>query len=68
MNIDIKQLETELKEVAGNTKVKVRQHKGYRVSVKESDKKVDIYINPKHIRSEGQYQEVRNFCLSCFEV
>ena len=68
MIVDLNKLETELKEVAGNIRLKVRRHKGCRISVRETDKKVEIKINPKRIRSEGQLEEVRQFCLNSLGI
>lgn len=67
MKVDLPRLETELKEVAGETRLKVRKHSGYRVSIRETDNKLEIRINPKRIRSEKQLGEVREFCFGSLE-
>ena len=68
VEVDLNRLETELKEVAGNVRLRVKRHKGCRTSIRETDKKVEIKINPKRIRSEGQLGEVRQFCLNSLGI
>ncbi|MBA7702866.1 hypothetical protein ES703_111641 [subsurface metagenome] len=65
--INLPGLETELQEVAGNITLKVRRHNGCRVSIRETDKKLQIRINPKRIRNEKQLGEVREFCFGSLE-
>jgi len=60
MKVDLPGLETELKDVACNTRLKVKKHNGCRVAIRETDRKVEIRINPKRIRSENQLSEVKN--------
>jgi len=67
MQIDLPRLETELKEVAGNTRLKVKKHNGCQCSIRETDRKLEIKINPKRIRSDKQLTEVRQFCFSSLE-
>jgi len=67
MKIDLLRLETELKEVACNIRLKVKKHNGCRCSIRETDRKLEIRINPKRIRSENQLAEVRQFCFSSLE-
>ncbi|MBA7705784.1 hypothetical protein ES703_114623 [subsurface metagenome] len=67
MQIDLNRLETELKEVAGNIRLKVEKHSGCRVSIRETDNELLIRINPKGILSERELNEVRQFCFSSLE-
>lgn len=64
VDIDPKRIEGELKEFAGNTpfKLHVKPHSEMRASIRETDKGVDITINPKRIRTQEQLDQVMQFC------
>jgi len=67
MKVELPRLETELKDAAGNIRLKVKKHNGCRCSIRETDKGIAIKINPKRIRSEKQLGEVREFCFGSLE-
>ena len=62
MEVDLKKLEGELAEYAGAIPARVHKHNGSRVRIRETDKKTDIYINPKKVRSQGQLDEITAMC------
>jgi len=64
IDVDPQRIEAELKEFAGNTSFRVRMkpHLPLRVSIRETDKGVDIKINPKRIRTQKQLDGVMQLC------
>jgi len=62
MELDLKKLEGELAEYAGAIPARVHKHSGARVRIRETDRKMDIYINPKKVRSQGQLDEIVGMC------
>ena len=58
VEIDLKRIESELKELAGSIPVKVRRGNGMRLSIKETDKLTRIYINPRKIRTQAELDDV----------
>lgn len=62
MEIDLKRIEADLKDAAGETHYRVHKGKGMRLSIRESDQRVDIYINPKKIRTQNQLDQVISDC------
>jgi len=60
--IDLKKIEAELSELAGNIPVKVKKHKGCRLSCVETDKRTIFKINPTKIRTDSQLDNVLNEC------
>ncbi len=65
---DPKRIEEELKEYAGRRNFRVRAKKlnGLRLSVRETDKLIDIKIDPRNIRTQGQLDLVMERCLESF--
>lgn len=68
IDIDPKRIEEELKEYAGNTpfKLHIKPHSERRVSIRETDKCMDITINPRRIRTQEQLDEVMQSCQNSF--
>ena len=53
MEVDIKRIEAELQETAGDIHYRVHKGKDVQLAIKETDKRIDFYINPKRIRTQG---------------
>ena len=66
MKLDLERIKADLKEAAGEIKFKLHKHDGMRLSVRETDDLIDIKINPKHIRSQGQLDNLMNDCRQLF--
>jgi len=60
--VDIKVIEADLEELAGTIPVKVKQGKGPRLHIIESDKRTTVFINPKRIRTQQQLNDVLIIC------
>ena len=69
-NVDTVKMESDLKELAGKVpfRLHVKPRLGMKVSVKETDKGIDIRINPKHIRTQAQLDDVMHHCQTSFNI
>ena len=70
IDVDPEKIKAELQEYAGETPVKlhVKRHLETRVSVRETDKRIDISINPKRVRTQEQLDQVMQFCQNSLRL
>lgn len=54
VEIDLKRIEQELKELAGGVPLKVRKGNGMRLSIRETDNLIQIYVNPRKIKTQAE--------------
>ena len=72
VDIDPQRIEAELKELSGNVpfRLHVKHRHERRVSIRETDKAIDITINPRQIKTQEQLDQVMQFCQTslCWEL
>lgn len=65
LDIDLKRIKADLKESGrGGIPFKVHKGNGARVSIRETDKRTNIYINPHKIRTQAQLDSVMQLCVN----
>jgi len=67
--INLKMIEADLEELAGNIPVKVKLvKKGSQLHIIETDKRTTILINPSKIRTQQQLDDVLIICRNSLMV